>query len=252
MTRTLANGMTMRARSRWDAILASYSEEKRQWDRTFPWIAYVLRPASFLVTWLLPAWVTANQVTVFSYLVALLSLVLLAVGSFTGFLLGSVLLVFFNLLDCVDGNLARLRGTPTSFGRFLDSLAFPAFVLPYFALGIGLARSAEPGAGEVVLGVGAATAILKLLVPQIRETFQLCLGEAWENRKQRAYAVEHVGRWYYRLYYNITDLQAHDILLVLAALAGRTEAFLIISFAVSVLNVIGVLALSLHRARTLL
>ena len=242
----------MTAQSRWDAILASYSEEKRRWDRTFPWIAYVLRPASFLVTWLLPSWVTANQVTLVSYLVALLALVCLAIGSSAGFAAGSVLLVLFNLLDCVDGNLARLRGTADPLGRFLDSLAFPAFVLPYFTLGIGLARAAGPSEGVVLLGVGAATAILKLLVPQIREIFRLCLGEAWEDQKQRQHAVGHVGRWYYRLYYNLVDLQAHDVILVLAALTGQLVAFLAISFALSLLDALGVLALSLHRARRLL
>lgn len=251
VTRALADGMTTNAKSRWGAILASYPEEKRRWDRTFPWIAYVLRPTSFLVTWLLPSWVTANQVTLFSYLVALGSLGFLAAGSSAGFLVGSVLLVLFNLIDCVDGNLARLRGTSDPFGRFLDALAFPAFILPYFALGIGLARAAGPGTGEVVLGLGAGTTILKLLIPQIRETFHLCLGEAWEDRKQGQRAVGHVGRWYYRLYYNLTDLQAHDVVLVLAALTGRLAPFLAISFAVTVLDAIGVLALCLWRARRL-
>ncbi len=251
MTDTLADGTAMKARSRWDAILASYSEEKRRWDRTFPWIAYVLRPASFLVTWLLPSWVTANQITLLSYMVALGSLVFLAQGSPTGFLLGSVLLVLFNLVDCVDGNLARLQGTANPFGRFLDGLVAPTFVLAYFALGIGLAQGAPPGKASLLLGVGAATTILKLMVPQIRQTFHLCLGEAWEERKRHGETVEHVGRWYYRVYHNLIDLQAHDIVLVVAALAGRLELFLIVSFAISVLNVIGVLALYLRRARRL-
>lgn len=238
----------LRTVSRWQAVLASYTEEKRRWDQTFPWIAYVLRPASFLLTWALPAWVTANQVTALSYLVALLSLVFIAAGSSAGFLLGALFLVLFNFLDCVDGNLARLRGTSTSFGRFLDALAFPAFVLPYFALGIGLARA---GGNEVLLGVGAGTTVLKLLTPQIRQTFHLCLGDAWQERKRSSHAVGHAGRWYYLLYYNFTDLQAHDIVLVLAALTGRGETFLLASFALSLVESIGVLALSLFRASRL-
>lgn len=252
MTDTLADGTAMKARSRWDAILAGYSEEKRRWDRTFPWIAYVLRPASFVVTWLLPPWVTANQVTLLSYVVALASILSLAWGASGGFVLGSALLVLFNLLDCVDGNLARLQGAPDPFGRFLDALAFPAFVLPYFALGIGLARGAGPSQGQVLLGLGAATAILKLLTPQIREVFHVCLGETWAARKRGQQAVGHVGRWYYRLYYNLTDLQAHDGVLVVAAVAGLVPAFLVMSFAISVVDMVGVLALSLHRARRLL
>jgi len=238
--------------SAWQRILGSYTPEKRNWDRTYPWIAYVLRPVSFLMTWLLSPCVTANQVTLFSYLVAVLSLVFLADGSSTSFLLGSSLLVLFNLLDCVDGNLARLRGTSNPFGRFLDALAFPAFVLPYFALGIGLARRAGPGKGEFLLGIGAATAILRLLGPQIRQLFFTCFGEVWEDHKRKHGTVGHVGGWYYRLYYNLTDLQAHDIVLVLASLVGQLEAFLITSFVISVLDVSGVLLLSLWRARRLL
>ena len=255
MTGTLArsrDGVTMKARTRWEAILAGYTEEKRRWDRTYPWIAYFLRPASFLVTWLLPASVTANQVTLLSYPVALLSLTLLASGSFAGILLGAGLLVLFNLLDCVDGNLARLQGTGNPFGRFLDALAAPAFVLPYFALGIGLARSSMSDTGAFLLTLGAGTTILKLLGPQIRQTFHLCLGKAWEENKRDGDIVEHAGRWYYRLYYNLTDLQSHDVVLVLAAIAGQVQAFLITSFAISVLDVVWVLVLSLHRARRLL
>ncbi|MBI4611297.1 MAG: CDP-alcohol phosphatidyltransferase family protein [Candidatus Rokubacteria bacterium] len=238
----------MKARSRWETILASYSDEKRRWDRTYPSIAYIYRPASLFVCWLLPARVTANELTLLSYLVSLASLLLLVHGSFAGLLTGSILLVLFSLLDCVDGALARLRGTSNALGRFLDGLAAPAFVLPYFALGIGLARAAGSGQGEFILAVGAATTILKLLVPQIRQSFHLCFGEVWEEDKRARHATGHAGRWYYRLYYNLTDLQGHDVVLLLAVLAGQAEAFLLVSFAVSALDLGAVLALYLRRA----
>jgi hypothetical protein len=238
----------MRA-GRWGALLSTYSAEKRRWDATYPWIACVLRPLSFVVAWLLPSRVTANQVTGLSYVVALLSLISLAWGSAAGLRLGSVLLVVFNLLDCVDGNLARLRGTSAPFGRFLDALAAPAFVLPYFAAGIGLARAGGSPNGAPLLGAGAATTILKLLVPQVRHTFHLVCGENWERDKKAGESPGHAGRWYYRVYYNLTDLQAHDFVLVLAAFGGWLEAFLIASFVVGLVEFAGILALYLRRAR---
>lgn len=237
----------MKATSGWDEILATYSPEKRQWDRTYPWIAFVLRPASFVITWLLPSWVTANQVTLLSYAVALASLLLMANGSQSAFVAGSVLLVLFNLIDCVDGNLARLRGSSSRFGRFLDALAFPTFILPYFVLGIGLARRGGSDA-TLVLAVGASTTILKLLVPDIRQIFHNSFGTESQAAGTENARVGHVGRWYYRLYYNLTDLQGHDIVLVAASLSNWVKEFLVLSFVVSIGEILAVLAFYIAKA----
>jgi len=66
----------------WQSVLATYTPDKRRWDRIYPWIGYVLRPASFPIT--VPLWrleVTANQVTALTGLLGLLAFGLLFLGA---------------------------------------------------------------------------------------------------------------------------------------------------------------------------
>ena len=83
--------------------------------------------------------ITPNMVTVFS----------IFVGAGTGFmfyfdnliynLIGILLLVFANILDCVDGQLARMTGIYSKIGRVLDGLAGDIwFSLIYICLALRL------------------------------------------------------------------------------------------------------------------
>ncbi len=86
---------------------------------------YFYRPIGFRIACMLRnTRITPNMVTVLS----------IFVGAGTGFLfyfsnnfiytiLGVLLLVFANILDCVDGQLARLSGIKSEIGRILDGLA---------------------------------------------------------------------------------------------------------------------------------
>ena len=62
---------------------------------------------------------TPNMVTLLGLVGQMAAAYLLAVGQMTW---GGILLVVVAPLDFLDGTLARLRGTPTKFGAFLDSV----------------------------------------------------------------------------------------------------------------------------------
>lgn len=263
MTDTLADGTAMKARSRWDAILASYSEEKRRWDRTFPWIAYVLRPASFLVTWLLPSRVTANQVTLLSFLTGAAALVLIAWGN-AGLVAGTCLFAGLNFLDCVDGNLARMRAENLPSGKFYDAAVGLIFYLVYLALGLGLFWTPDTSLSTVLmrLGTGPAPPVIYLLLGttatlarylslHLGQIFSHSLGERWAARKAEGAHATHTGRWYYRLYHNVTDVQAQDPILIGAAVTGFAGLYLALSAVVQVLTLIGLTGYYIRRARTL-
>lgn len=219
----------MKALNEWEALLSSYSEEKRQWDRTYPWIGYVLRPVSFLIT--IPFFrlgITANQVTALTGFLGFAACVLLAWGTPLGFLLGGICVSLLNLFDCVDGNLARLspsNGPPV--GKFYDQLVGDVFPLVYFFLGIGLARTYQSWTVTFVIA-GGATTILRLIVVQVRGKFQSVLGTALNKARTvgRLPTKGHAYRWYTRCYYNITDIQGHDFLLWISALSGWLPHFL--------------------------
>ncbi len=241
----------MKEISHWEAILASYSEEKRQWDRIYPWIGYVLRPVSFLTTVpLMRRGVTANQVTALTALFGLAACGLLAWGTPGGLLWGGICVTLLNLFDCVDGNLARLRpsdGPPV--GKFYDQLVGDVFPLIYFFLGLGLARADQSWAVALIIA-GGATTILRLMVVQVRSKFRDVLEARWQETRGagRIASQGHAYRWYTRCYYNVTDIQGHDFLLWAGALGGWLPYFLTVSLLVAALDFVFTLIFYLTRA----
>lgn len=95
--------------------------------------------AQLLVKQLLPLPITPNQVTVASGAVGLLAGVTIGIGAAYGsrwVLAGGLVLLLSVLLDCADGQLARLRGTFTLVGRALDGCMDIAAPLSVF-VGMG-------------------------------------------------------------------------------------------------------------------
>ena len=74
---------------------------------------------------------SANQVTLFRFLVSILGYCLLFVDSYLYISLGVLCLLFAFVLDFVDGHIARLRNKATYWGKYLDGIVdyiFPAFL----------------------------------------------------------------------------------------------------------------------------
>ena len=83
--------------------------------------------------------ITPNQVTFLSMIAALVGAWYFSVGSTTALLFGAVWYAFANILDCSDGQLARLQNSGTLFGRVVDGLAdYVASVGIFLGIGIGL------------------------------------------------------------------------------------------------------------------
>jgi phosphatidylglycerophosphate synthase len=96
----------------------------------------------WVVRLLYPTSVTPNQITVLSLVFGLGSAGFYVSGIPDALLWGAIFLYGKVFLDNVDGNLARVRGTTSRFGRFLDSLAdFLVTVLVYIAVTAQLVRT---------------------------------------------------------------------------------------------------------------
>ncbi len=96
----------------------------------------------WVVRLLYPTSVTPNQITVLSLLLGLGSAGFYVSGGAESLVWGAIFLYGKVFLDNVDGNLARVRGTTSRFGRFLDSLAdFAVTVLVYIAVTATLVRA---------------------------------------------------------------------------------------------------------------
>ena len=74
----------------------------------------------WVVRFLYPLPVSANQITVLSLVVGLVSAAFYCSASDYALILGAVFLYGKIYLDNVDGNLARARGAVSRWGRFLD------------------------------------------------------------------------------------------------------------------------------------
>jgi len=96
----------------------------------------VNRPLAFLLALVLrPLPITPNMVTVVAMVVGVTSGYFFAQGSRDTALLGTLFLMIANVLDCTDGQLARLRGTSSRLGKTLDGLAD---MVVYVAIFVGV------------------------------------------------------------------------------------------------------------------
>ena len=146
------------------------SKEK---ERKFKWTYYVRRPISYYLAWpFLSLGISATGVTAFWLVIAIIGCSILAMGGYYNMIIGTALLEFAVILDCVDGHIARFT-RPTKTGDILDTWSGEILLVgSLFSIGIGLANS--PGlisANNIIPGtidstriltIGAFTAILSL------------------------------------------------------------------------------------------
>ncbi|MDC1153527.1 CDP-alcohol phosphatidyltransferase family protein, partial [Nitrospinaceae bacterium] len=86
--------------------------------------------------------ITPNQITVLSFFVGLLSIGFYVSDRSDSLVWGAIFLYGKVLLDNIDGNLARVRGTSSRLGRFLDSLTdFLVTVMIYIGISFYLVRT---------------------------------------------------------------------------------------------------------------
>ncbi len=122
-------------------------------------VAYFLgRPVARLFSKLLVGTaVTPNQVTVASLLVGLAAAWVAAQGTRWCFVLGAFLYWFGMVVDCIDGDLARVRLEGSRLGQWLDTVADDLSTAAFaVGMGFGLAR-AGAGLPWAWVGLGPKT-----------------------------------------------------------------------------------------------
>jgi len=119
-------------------VRASLTAEKKSADGL--WTTFVLRPLSIPLTLpALAAGLSANAVSYLSVLFSLAGGVLFALPGYAAPLWGAALLNGFSLMDCVDGNVARVRGTASPWGGWADAvMGFVAYTAVFLSTGVYL------------------------------------------------------------------------------------------------------------------
>jgi phosphatidylglycerophosphate synthase len=177
------------------------------------WIdLHFFRPLGFgIARRLVPTRVTPDQVTLACLLIGLAAGHLLYYESPALNLLGVALFVVSDIFDSADGQLARLRGTSTRFGRILDGVSDNLrFVNLYLHL---VFRLMGAGWGWEALGLavvaGFSHSFQSAAVDFIRQAYlylgagtgsELDLPETLERVPPRTALGRRLGAWFYRDY----------------------------------------------------
>ena len=180
-------------------VRASYTDEKRADEARHDMPGrYVYRPLSFWITpfFLAFGW-SANGVTVLSLGLALLLPGLALLGGLRG--AGAVVMAcfIFQVLDCVDGNIARTTGHHTHVGGMLDGLSSMLFWAAYF-IAVGLLAQGEPHGLFTLYGreLGLGLALLLFMQRELEDTFAAYFDERvrWQPPVPHAPEVD-LARW---------------------------------------------------------
>jgi phosphatidylglycerophosphate synthase len=117
-------------------ITSSLTKKKN--SRSSLWVQLWVRKASFPVSYLfINAGWSANMVSVLSWVLIFVAAVCLCINNFWWMFAGVVLTNFWLVLDCVDGNIARVKKVRTFMGDFFDAVAgYGPFSFTTLALGV--------------------------------------------------------------------------------------------------------------------
>ncbi len=112
-------------------------------EELFDLILY--RPLAFLFVKLIyNTEITPNQITAISLIFGIIGGVSYGFGTHENYIAGALLYLLYNVLDCSDGQLARLKNNGTPIGRILDGFSdyFAAIAL-YLGIGFGFASNSD-------------------------------------------------------------------------------------------------------------
>ncbi|MCU0363347.1 MAG: CDP-alcohol phosphatidyltransferase family protein [Bacteroidales bacterium] len=196
----------------------------------------IYRPAAFMIVRLIyPTSITPNQVSLTAIVMGLTAGVFYAGGDQRSYMAGALFFLMFNILDCADGQLARLKRNGTPAGRIIDGVSdYIATAAVFTGIAIGFAlQSGRPAYWMLMLVLTALSTIVhSLLVDYYRLRFSSHMSgtgsvsgqdneifrkeyEALKGRKGKA--AERLVLYLYLRYTALQDL--------LAAKKEQTKAF---------------------------
>jgi phosphatidylglycerophosphate synthase len=108
------------------------------------WSSFVTAPLAIALNYLVVdiKWLTPNLITLLSFIVAILSVVLIIAGGTVNFISAAVLIHLSHILDCMDGQMARYRNTSSLAGCYFDKLTDQLQITLWFGA-IGYAAYAQ-------------------------------------------------------------------------------------------------------------
>jgi phosphatidylglycerophosphate synthase len=160
--------------------------------------------------------VTPNQISLAAIAVGVAGALLVAVGGYWTRLAGLAVIQLASVLDCVDGEVARLTGRESRIGEWLD-IAGDTIAHAALFVAIGVAVAADGGAHAVALGAVLATGALASFA---------CVTYAERTEAARRRAGGALNRAIDVLVAALSTRDFHAVVFVFAA-ASRLDLFLV-------------------------
>jgi phosphatidylglycerophosphate synthase len=142
-------------------------------EEIFDLILY--RPLAFiLVITVYKTKIKPDHLTLAAMVMGILGGCFYALGSRSGAIIGAMFYLLFNILDCSDGQLARIKRNGTPVGRLLDGIAdYIAAIAIYGGIAIGFSnRTDQPSSMLILLSLaGISIIVQESLVDYFRTRF---------------------------------------------------------------------------------
>ncbi|MBX7044004.1 MAG: CDP-alcohol phosphatidyltransferase family protein [Ignavibacteria bacterium] len=143
----------------------------------------IFRPLSFVLVKLIYSTnITPNQISSVALIFGILSGVLYGFGTYEFLLLGSASFFICNTLDCMDGQLARLKKNGTKIGRVIDGfIDYTTSVSVFLGLGIAMTKITGDPIYSWILTVaaGISKALQNMLFDNYRNLYlEIAYGKA--------------------------------------------------------------------------
>jgi phosphatidylglycerophosphate synthase len=232
---------------------------KRDYEKYLPISRFFFRPLGFLLTWLaVRVQLTTESVSCLSAIFGIAGCLVLIAGKVTLIPFGLALLILFNLLDCVDGSIARSMNTENPYGRFLDSICGAIVDLAFWGvIGIMAFRhkyllsypNPFDNGSFFWLAMGGTTCYLSFLIIYAEKTFDELLRLDWQqvqlekkNNKSLPLSDQNGNKTVASLHEpnvrqilrilnnNFRVRETHYFLLVLAFITNTVDIFLLLFF----------------------
>ncbi len=177
------------------------------------------RPLAFIFVKLIyPTEITPNQISFIALVFGVFGGLLFAYDTPTASMLAAILLILYDVLDCSDGMLARLKKNGTVIGRIIDGVSdYIVTIVAYIciALGVTLHTGDAIYAWMLAVAAGASNALHSIMLDYYRNMFmdnvlgrESTLGEnldkfeeEYQNlRKSKKFSLESLFLWFYLKY----------------------------------------------------
>jgi phosphatidylglycerophosphate synthase len=247
---------------------------KREYEEYLPISRFLFRPLGFLLTWLsIRIGLTSEAVSLISGAVGLAGCYCLIIGDAELLSTGIGLLLLFNLLDCVDGSIARTMKTENPYGRFLDSICGGIIDLIFWGI-IGVAAFRHPnltfwqdpfGYGPLFwLFLGLTTGYLNIFHSYMERTFDELLRKYWEQShgagngisvtspredSEDAATDTRTKKIIRLINNNLRVRETHYILILITYLVNATDILILLYFFYYLSQCVVLLILYSHRGR---